>query len=63
MNNLKFEEVRKSIEEMLDSSQIEIKYVDKNFVYVINPWDTSKTEKIKREDFEKYCNEIIIANL
>jgi len=40
-----------------------LKSVDKNFVYVINPWDTSKTEKIKREDFEHYCSEITMANI
>ena len=40
-----------------------LKAVDKNYVYVINPWDTSKTEIIARKDFEKYCSEITIPDM
>ena len=40
-----------------------LKAVDKDYVYVINPWDTSKTEIIARKDFEKYCPTITILDI
>ena len=40
-----------------------LKSVDKKYVYVINPWDTSETIKIARKDFERYCFNISILDI
>ena len=55
----KFEGVKKSIEEMLNGSQVEIKYVDKNFQYYMQVITKKKLNKFIKNSLErKYKNYI-----
>lgn len=35
-----------------------VKYADKNFVYLVNPWDTSKTIPVPRDEFKRFFDSI-----
>ena len=35
-----------------------VKHVDSNFVYLVNPWDTSQTIQVPRDEFKRFFNMI-----
>lgn len=47
---------------IIDGHAYSIKKIDPKFVYLVNPWDSSKVIKYPREKFEQNCRELCVCN-
>ena len=51
----------KTFTKVINCHAYTVKQVDDKYVYLINPWDTSKTINISIDDFKNYCESLTIA--
>ena len=59
----KYKNKRGQSEELVGNHEYAVKGSDKNYVYLVNPWNTAKVISVPRADFKKFFNFVNEFNL